>query len=130
MSMKMKKRTKKDGTIEVIMDLRVLGYITKTKEWAAHCLETDLVGFGKTFDEALEELKEITEMQISFAIHKNETALLDHPAPMEILELWNRAMRWEIEHLFQTRVDTEKKYHVKSIPVSRPNRLDSCFVTA
>lgn len=112
------------------MDLRVLGYVSKTKEWAAHCLETDLVGFGKTFDEALAELKELTEMQITFAVEMNETNLLDRPASLEIFDLWARASRWEIENFLKVKRKGQQKYCVKTIPLARPSSTESSFVTA
>ena len=52
--------------------LRVLGREIENGKWSAHCLETDIVGYGPTFDAALKELSELTEMQISFALYKNQ----------------------------------------------------------
>ena len=77
------------------MTLRVLGH-RERKDWAAHCLETDLVGHGRTFEAALENLMELTEMQVSFARFKNQPALLDHPAPPGIWEMYTRLAQ---EHL-------------------------------
>jgi len=75
---------------ETTLSLRVLGYLDEGGQWAAHCLETDLVGFGRTFDQALEALHELTGMQVSFAVFKSQPALLDHPAPSWIIETYNR----------------------------------------
>src|SRR5690242_9538251 len=77
---------------EARLSLRVLGY-RDGREWAAHCLETDLVGRGRTFEQALAHLMELTEMQVSFAVQRNETALLDHPAPMHVIETYSRLAR-------------------------------------
>ncbi|MCB9479439.1 MAG: hypothetical protein H6684_07730 [Deltaproteobacteria bacterium] len=46
----------------------------------AHCLEMDLKGHGKTDRKALDELAEMVEMQISFALQRGEHGLLYHPA--------------------------------------------------
>ena len=86
------------------MILRVLGY-KEGNGWAAHCLETDLVGFGKTFDSALRDLMELTEMQVSFAAHMKQPNLLDHPAPPEIFEIYARLAR---ERLTTLRPPTTK----------------------
>lgn len=71
------------------MPLRVLGY-REERSWVAHCLETDLVGHGRTFEDALADLEELTEMQLSFAIQRRQPTLLDHPAPPEIWEAYAR----------------------------------------
>jgi hypothetical protein len=77
------------------MTLRVLGY-REDGGWAAHCLETDLVGRGKTFALACKALQELTEMQISFAVYKDQRSLLDHPAPPNIWQTFERVTQ---EHL-------------------------------
>lgn len=69
--------------------LRVLGYM-EHGQWAARCLETDLVGRGESFDQAFDELKELTEMQVSFALQMKQPALLDHPAPPYIWQTYER----------------------------------------
>ena len=49
-------------------------------EWCAPALEMDLRGYGRTFDEALEDLHDAMTMQISFAQFKEETDMKFHPA--------------------------------------------------
>jgi hypothetical protein len=80
------------------MTVRVLGY-KEGAEWAAHCLETDLIGYGKTFDSALRDLIELTEMQVSFALHMKQPNILDHPAPPEIFETYSRLAREQLATL-------------------------------
>jgi hypothetical protein len=80
---------------EIHMTLRVLGYL-EDGGWAAHCLETDLVGRGKTFALAFRALQELTDMQVSFAIYKDQRSLLDHPAPPSIWQTYERVAQ---EHL-------------------------------
>lgn len=67
---------------------RVLGYDNSDGTWSAHCLETDLVGIGNTPEKALENLIELTDMQISFAVFKKEPHLLNRPAPPQIFEIY------------------------------------------
>jgi hypothetical protein len=59
--------------------LNVLGYREEV-EWIALALEMDLRGYGKTFEEALSELKELVTMQISFAYFKGQTGMILRPA--------------------------------------------------
>jgi len=100
---------------EVALYLRVFGYKRPDGKWVAHCLETDLVGYGKTFQAAIYNLEELTEMQISFAIFKNQPSLLDKPAPPEIFECYNASFRTSIEKF--TRPETrDRKHRVTSIP--------------
>lgn len=82
------------------MTLRVLGY-KEGKGWAAHCLETNLVGRGRSFEVAVKDLLELTEMQVSFAVQKNQTNLLDHPAPPEIFETYARLARQQLTNFQQ-----------------------------
>ena len=79
----------------VSMPLRVLGYREDGK-WSAHCLETDLVGRAKDFEGALKALIELTEMQVSFAVQKNQPTLLDHPAPISVIETYNQLAREQL----------------------------------
>lgn len=94
--------------------LRVFGYQVKVGRWAAHCLETDLVVYGRSFNAALKELEELTEMQISFAVFKNQPALLDRPAPPEIFELYSNNVRSILQRF--TVGTKDKNHRVASIP--------------
>jgi hypothetical protein len=95
--------------------LRVLGYQEDDGSWAAHCLETDLVGYGANFEAALANLQELTAMQVSFAFYKNQPALLDRPAPTEIFELYNLLLRETLQH-FTVKDRIDKSHKITSIP--------------
>ena len=69
------------------LNLRVLGYL-EDGHWAAHCLEMDIVGFGSTFHKARKHLQELIEIQLGFAMYKNQPELLNHPAPARLFELY------------------------------------------
>jgi len=114
---------------EIMLSLRVLGYMTEDRQWAAHCLETDLVGYGKTFDSAVKHLQELTEMQVSFSFFKNQPALLDRPAPPQIFELYNRLFRLVLEH-YNKKSPIDSKHRIGSVPLpERPRKgLKACFV--
>lgn len=105
---------------KVTLFLRVLGREIEDRKWAAHCLETDIVGYGKTFSAALDQLFELTEMQISFAIFMNQRSLLDNPAAPEIFEAYNAEHRVEITQFNVPGPKTRKRV-VTSMPFPTPS---------
>jgi hypothetical protein len=60
-------------------------------EWAARALELDLLGYGKTQDEAINNLKEAVESQITFAHQMNDAGLLPFPSEPEYFKRWEEA---------------------------------------
>lgn len=75
------------------LSFRVLGYVRPDGTYAAHCLETDLVGYGDSPETALDNLVELTDMQISFAKYKNKPSLLYKTAPPHIFEIYNNRLQ-------------------------------------
>lgn len=59
--------------------LDVLGYRDEG-EWVALALDMDLRGYGDSFGEAFEELRELVAMQISFALQKAQPEMIWRPA--------------------------------------------------
>ena len=55
--------------------LSILGY-PEEGEWVALALEMDLRGYGATFDEALDDLRDLVMMQISFALFKGQPEMI------------------------------------------------------
>jgi hypothetical protein len=99
-----------ENSKEVNLYLRVLGYVKSGGSWAAHCLETDLVGYGDSFEAALDNLEELTAMQISFAQFKNQPLLLYKPAPPQIFEIYNNQLQSKLEGFFwQDKVDSRRE---------------------
>jgi hypothetical protein len=74
------------------LQLRVLLY-HEDKEWVARSLELDLLGYGKTWEEAVEELKAAILAQMSFARKMNDDSLLPFPADKEYFDRWEDAQR-------------------------------------
>ncbi len=113
-----------------IMNLRVLGY-QENDHWAAHCLETDLVGYGKTFKRALADLFDLTEMQISFALFKNQPSLLDCPAPAHIIETYLWLCRSFLQQYTTKEKSLEKNYQIASLPLpEKPKRVEFSLASA
>ena len=99
-------------------------------QWAAHCLETDLVGYGKTPQASLDNLIELTEMQVSFALFKQDYGLLDRPAPYHILEMYYNLQREDMRNLVSKRKRRDKSHLTARIPLSRPTRKTDFCVAA
>jgi hypothetical protein len=114
----------------IALPLRVLGYQVDKNTWTAHCLETDLVGYGKSFKQALDDLVVRTEMQVSFALQTNQPSLLDKPAAGHLWELYNRFQREAIQR-YNSRKMTDDSHRVANISLpSKSHLLDSSFVEA
>ena len=60
-------------------------------EYIARALELDLLGYGKTEAEAVEELKTAVEAQISFARKMNDENLINFPAEKTYFNRWEEA---------------------------------------
>ena len=72
------------------LDLRVLGFIEDGR-WCALALELDLCGVGKSFDEAMIDLTNAIEAQVSFAIqHDNLDGILT-PAPIRYFQAYKNS---------------------------------------
>jgi hypothetical protein len=100
--------------------LRVLGYQEEDGEWAAHCLETDLVGYGPGFEQALRQLRELTDMQFSFAVFKGQPSLLSRPAPLHIIETYNFLMSQVLQSFPNSLPDPS--HVLGSMPIPKPRK--------
>lgn len=126
---KIVKKAKKATPKEFGLYLRVLGYMKTNYTWAAHCLETDLVGYGRTFDSALNDLIELTEMQIGFAYFKNQPSLLDCPASADIIEIYNNLVRSSLHYPSKPNM-ADPKRRATSIPLPQKPAFGGFAVAA
>ena len=72
------------------LGVRVLIY-QEDGVFCAHALELDLLGHGKTENDAITGLLEAIQCQVSFARSKNDDSLLPFPAPQEFYKRWESA---------------------------------------
>ena len=49
----------------------------------------DIIGHGKTPEDAMEDLGELIQMQISFALFKEDPSLIFHPASADAFKRFN-----------------------------------------
>ena len=59
--------------------------------WIAHCLELDLVAEGKTLQEALADVMDLSCSQIEAAIRDGDLESVFRPAPPEAWAMFSRA---------------------------------------
>lgn len=92
------KSVKHTTMAETIYTLQIRVLVCKEdSEYCARALEMDLLGYGKSESEAVEELKRAIEEQLSFAAHKNATKeILAFPADPEYFERWENAQKMAI----------------------------------
>lgn len=72
--------------------LNILGY-REDEEWVALALEMDLRGYGQTWDEALDDLRDLVLMQISFAHSKDQLDMIWKSAEERYWEMFRQAQR-------------------------------------
>lgn len=86
--------------------LSILGY-REEDQWVALALEMDLRGFGDTWDEAVDDLREIVLMQISFAHFKGQLEMIWRHAEEEY---WDRFRQAQRSRLFAS-LNAERPQH-------------------
>lgn len=66
-------------------------------QFVAHCLELDIVASGQTEDEAFDDLMDLIEAQLEFAVENDNLKNILRPAPPEF---WQKlfAMQAEVGH--------------------------------
>lgn len=67
----------------------ILIYQENDSTWYAHSLEFDIVGDGRTPQEARNNLIDLFKVQIQFAIKNNLEGKLYHPAPQKYFDMYN-----------------------------------------
>ena len=122
--------SKKINTETIKLTVRVFGYNTDDGQCVAHCLDPDLVGYGKTRQPSLDNLRDLTKMQISFALFKQDPGLLDRPAPPYIYEMYYNLQREEMRNLVSKKKSRDKGHLITSIPLSPPSgKTDFCVAS-
>lgn len=77
-----------------IYDLQIRVLICKEDgEYVARALELDLLGYGSTENEAINELKASVEAQITFAHQMGDAGLLAFEADREYFKRWEESHR-------------------------------------
>lgn len=106
--------------------LSILG-VREDERWCAIALEMSLRGYGDTFDEALEDLKETIVVQVTYALDHHQT--IDHifiPAEPHYFERYAIAKRDALKNRFLNRSHPPPaEYQIDSLPIPQVRRSSS-----
>ena len=107
----------------------VLGY-REDGHWCALALEMDLRGYGQSFDEALQDLRESMSMQIGFALFKNEPGMIFFPSDPVYFSLYaqvrnDRIMALTVGSSDSTETGQQGEYAITGIPIPPANVVAS-----
>lgn len=100
--------------------LNVIGY-QEDDEWVALALEMDIRGYGRTFDEALADLKDLVCMQISFTLFKNQPEAIRRPAEPIWFQRFAEMRAERMNMLGKESPDSE--YQIAGLPLPPPHVL-------
>lgn len=125
MSSKTARRAEENPASDITLSrvtLNVLGY-QEDGEWVALALEMDLRGYGQTFTDALEELRDLVSTQIRFAQFKGQPDLVWKTAEPVWFERFADVRRERLHALVQDRTPSDPSYDVAGLvipPSGRP----------
>ena len=104
--------------------LNVLGYRDEDG-WVALALEMDLRGYGETFEDALDDLVELVEMQISFALSKGQPGMVWRAAEPVWFERYAETRRARYLAFYSDpNGGADAEYRVRSMPIPEPNAVN------
>lgn len=96
--------------------INVLGYRSEG-EWVALALDMDLRGYGETFEAATDDLAELIEMQVSFALQQGRPDMIWKQAEAEWVALWAQVRRDRFMDVVASKAVSEgDDYRVAAIP--------------
>jgi|SRR5579862_4014510 len=104
-------------TVTYEFTLSVLGYREEEGEWIALALELDLRGFGTTFREAVEDLKDLVRMQVSFAHFKGQPEMVWKPAEGVWWGIFSQVRRDFLEASVLEKRPSEDDYSIAGIGI-------------
>ena len=106
--------------IQFEMALNVLGYQENSK-WVALALEMDLRGYGNSWEEAAEDLRDLILMQIDFAFFKGQPEMIWKPAEPVWFGLFADLQAKRKRALMSEPANAE--YQIGGIPIPPPHVL-------
>ena len=101
--------------------ISVLGF-REDESWCALGLEVGIRGYGETFEEACDDLKDLVLMQVSFAVFKGRTDMIWYPADPVYFNLFSRQRKRRLADT-SMRPAGGNRYRVGSIPFPSPEAV-------
>ena len=96
--------------------LNILGY-HQDGEWVALALEMDLRGYGETFEAALADLRDLVEMQISFAHFKGHPEMILRPADPIWFSRFAEIRNARLSSMLEKTSHSHGEYEVAGLPI-------------
>lgn len=96
--------------------ISILGY-READEWVALALEMDIRGYGPTFYEALDDLRDLVLMQVSFALAKGKPEMIWKNAEPHYFQLYETERRGEFLDAIQERTSSHSDYQTGGLQV-------------
>ena len=90
---------RKEGGVPSRMDLAVLG-LREEGDWCAIALDMSIRGYGDTFDDAFEELRDAVKAQITFALEHGGGDNIFFGAEERYLTMYAHARHDEVEAVY------------------------------
>jgi hypothetical protein len=105
--------------------LNILGY-REDRMWVALALEMDLRGYGRTFEAALDHVRELVAMQISFAHFKGQLEMILKPADPVWFGLFAEARSACLSAMLESPRRTGRvEYQVAGLPIPSPHVIEA-----
>jgi hypothetical protein len=111
------------------LTVNVLGLRTGD-EWSAVALEMDLWGHGATFEEAVEDLRDLVRMQISFAHSKGQPEMIWRPAEPVWFQRFADVRRERLEAFVREQVPPASDYAIAGLPLPPAEAIDTASFEA
>ncbi len=98
--------------------LSVLGY-REEDEWVALALEMDIRGYGDTFDSAQDDLFDLVNMQIGFALFKKQPSMIFKPSDPKYFMLYQGLREKSIQRFGLE--SEEEDFAIRGMPLPPPH---------
>ena len=93
--------------------------------WVALALEMDLRGYGRTFKQAMEELRDLVNMQVSFALFKNQPEMIWRSAEPVWFSRYEEARKELLQARLRRRPAKSPDTEVAAMPIPPDDVVES-----
>jgi len=108
--------------------LNILGY-KEADGWVALALEFDLRGYGQTFKAAMEELTELIQMQVSFAMQTGQPEMMFKDAEPQYFMVYEQARREYLRNFYSSGGSLQGEFRIDGVPIP-PAHMVEKFIAA
>ncbi len=106
--------------LKLELNLNVLGIQEDDASWCAIALEMSLMGYGETFEKALEDLYDAIVTQVTFAVQHDTLDNIFIPAEPQYFTMYAEAKREALKGQLAHREGSLTHLRVGNIPLPEP----------